>query len=144
MSNSIHVLTSVEISYTRYLLRMKPCWPSILTVTLSCFFHQLLGRPVPAILEVAPLLRLPLVGTVGALGNFGTLQGSSEYALVGTGARTSDGYCPKPDTPGASDDRSSSGTGSACAHYGLRTSAILQLCSVRLRRFHAQMTSLLS
>lgn len=64
-------------------------------------------------LEGAPLVRLPLAGTAGALGNFGTFQGSSEYALVGTGARISDGYCPKPDVVDARDERSSWGMGSA-------------------------------
>ena len=61
----------------------------MLTFTVSSFRHQLLGRPVPEMLEGTPLI--PFGVTAGAAGALATLQGSSVvYARVGTGARTSE------------------------------------------------------
>lgn len=53
-------LTSVIISYTMYLFKMKPCIPSILTFTVSCFLHQSFGKPEPARFDGTPLVKLPL------------------------------------------------------------------------------------
>ena len=74
-------LTSLEISYTRYLFKMKPCCPRTFTNTVSCFFHQSRGKPVPEILDGAPLVWLLKEAGNGLGGALGVVnleaQGSS-------------------------------------------------------------------
>ena len=79
----------------------------------SCFFHHSRGRPDPEMLEVAPLLTLPMAGALGAVvvANLDTFQGSSvEYARAGIGMRMASW---KLDVEGAIKSRSRVGSGRA-------------------------------
>src|ERR1700677_2379605 len=57
---------------------MNPCCPKILTLTVSCFFHQSFGSPVPLKLDGAPFVKLPLAPSLpGTAVNRAVFQGSS-------------------------------------------------------------------
>lgn len=91
-------------SYTIYRFRMKPCCPRMVTLALSCFFHQCGGRPVPK------LAAGPLVAAGPVIVKF---HGSSEYAgaCLGEVMRSETGETANVDEEGARRSRSREGSG---------------------------------